>query len=173
MATEKKEDNLKVEDESTEKDTQPQSSDNQNSEDKAEKEEKSTPTPDTQYVPKEQFESVSKNLSKKDKDLSEIREELRQIKNRDAVKDLLLESELPEAVKSTLKRNIDILNPENFQSKSDEYLSIYESGRESYKNDQSIRVNNKPSPAEEVSVRDEIKSASDLSELEKAWSKIK
>lgn len=146
---------------------------NKNLEDKPSNDNKSkTKEPDTQYVPKEQFISVSNNLSKKDKQLSKIEKELEQMKNREIVKDKLLESDLPDIVRNKIKNNINNITPESFDRVKNEYLEIYEYGKNSYKEDQNKRVN-KTLKSANLDVKDKLKLAKTKEELEEIFNKIK
>jgi hypothetical protein len=164
---------IKKEDKELKPDTQTQISDTtKKSEDKQVIDDKSKTAADTQTIPREQFESVSKNLSEKDKQISQLKKDMERMQNSVAVKDMLIESDLPEVIKSKIKANIDNITPDTFESKTKEYLEIYEQGRESFKNDQASRINKTPTQQVDLGVREKLESAKTLDDLEEVYKNL-
>ena len=132
----------------------------------------STNKENNEPVSKERFDAVNNNLSEKDRELSNIQKELHQMKNREAVKDLLLDSELPDVVKQQLKSNIDTISPETFEGKSSELMKVYESGRKSYETAQVKSVTKTPDKTKDVEWSDKVAGAESVDDLESEWNKI-
>lgn len=116
-------------------------------------------------ISKSDFDALKGMVSSKDKKLAELTDEINKIKMRDAVKDLLLESDFPDVIKSKLKNQIDSLTPESFKSVGEDLLDIYNNGKESYKSEQSNKLNRAPSSEEQKPINDKIKNAKTLEEL--------
>lgn len=154
----------------------------QTSEDKDVADVESTKASDTQpkqtikkenYVAKEKFEAVSKNLSEKDKKLSQLEREVEQIRNEAAIKDMLLESDLPEVIKKQVKQNIHKITPDTFGDEVDNLQAIYESGREAYKQSQISNVNKAPEKKAAIGVRDKIVDARKPEDLRSVFENLK
>lgn len=142
------------------------------SENKPAEDTKSKGKADTQKsedVSKEKFDAVANNLSKKDKELSEMKKQIDLMQNREMVKDLLLEADVPESIRSKLKANIANLTPDNFESTKEMYIEIYNAGKESYKKDQLDTLSDTPSKTKDATIKDKIDSATSADDLEAMW----
>lgn len=166
-------DEIKKEDKDINPDTQPTISDTTKPEDKQVNDVKSkTTTADTQTIPREQFESVSKNLSEKDKQLAQLRKDMEKMQNTVAVKDMLIESDLPDIIKTKIKLNIDSITPETFEIKTNEYLEIFNQGRESFKNEQISRTNKTPNQQVDLGIKDKLENAQSMDDLEQVFKNL-
>lgn len=111
------------------------------------------------------IKALSGVVSGKDKKLGELEGELSKVKNEAAVKDLLLEAELPTAVKSALKSRMGSLTPENFEAEAQVLTDIYNSGKEAKADEVKNVVGKKPSETEAKPVVDKVLGAKTEKEL--------
>lgn len=143
--------------------------DGNQSNDRKESEKESLPKSDNSkadYVTREQFDAVRGDASAKAKQLSALQSDLQKLRDREAVKDIILDADYPDAIKSKLKGEIDILTPENIKERAEGYLDIYQKGVESYKSQQANAINSKPEREAPKDFSDKLNSTKSLKDLE-------
>lgn len=118
------------------------------------------------YVTREQFDAVRGDASAKAKQLSALQSDLQKLRDREAVKDIILDADYPDAIKSKLKGEIDLLTPENIKERADGYLDIYQKGVESYKSQQANAINSKPEREAPKDFSEKLSSAKSIKDLE-------
>lgn len=119
------------------------------------------------------MEALKGSLSGKDKKLKTVEDQLVEandrldkIENQSKVKDLLLESDHPEAVQQALKKDLGTLTPETFEAKADEYNSLYEQGRDEQKAKNANFVSKKPEPKTPEDFKEKLDKVTSKEELE-------
>lgn len=80
--------------------------------------------------------SLSGQISALQKQLNEQQKATAAIENREKVKDKLLNSDLPDSVKNTLKEELEELTPETFDKRAERYTTLYNQALENKKVDQ-------------------------------------
>lgn len=103
------------------------------------------------------FEALKGVVSGKDKKLKEtqdalveLQQNLLKTQNQLKVKDMLIDSDLPEPVKAVLKGEIEDLTPENFEIKAEKYKAVFEGGKKSYEQDVIKSVEKKPADTKDA-----------------------
>tara|TARA_R110000868_G_scaffold25972_6_gene100629 strand:+ start:211 stop:738 length:528 start_codon:yes stop_codon:yes gene_type:complete len=116
-------------------------------------------------ISKQAFDAVKGDVSAKSKQIQELDQKIRQIQNQSAVKDLLLESELPDIVKQKIKSRINDITPDSFETISNEYLEVFNGGLNAYKTQQVEAVNKVPSKKEDIGFAQKIDEVQTIDQL--------
>jgi len=116
---------------------QPQEKQREESKKESSKAAKSNNNSKEEVVPKQHYDSVKGELSQKAKEYNELQKQVALLKNRDEVRELLLDSDYPDSIKKKLKAKLDRLTPDTFESEAQELLDVYNDGLEAKKQKQS------------------------------------
>lgn len=128
--------------------------------------------PDT--VTKEQYISLSKNLSQKDKIVTDLRKEVEHMKAQQEIKEMVFEDEqAPKELKQLVKSKINNFQTvEGFQAYYDQMKQVYQLGQDNKVAKQAESMSRNQTPVN-TDFRQKLDTATSESDLEAAFNALK
>lgn len=121
---------------------------------------------------KQDLKALQGVVSGKDKQLNEtkkkaqgLEDQFQSLQDQLKVKDMLLESDYPEPVKIKLKKNIENLNSDNFESVANDYMEIFNQGLEFKKQETQKKIENRPEPDKPEGWDEKLNKATSIDDL--------